>query len=133
MQTYLTYIVRTLLENEKSFRDTLLKELMTSYVNLTSQSEEHFVLRKVCSTLVTFFLRSNSAWRFPVRHILASLCGSQITEPGHVLGFDEAWNHVRHIHPQQLRSALWLSSSLVEEVTRIEGKGAERLVANIHL
>jgi len=124
----LAYPPRASLETEDGLRDTVLAELIASYVNFTNQLEQQFVLRKVSSTLAAFFLRSNASWPLPVRHVLTSLCAGQVVQPTEIDDFQQTWNRIQHISAPQLRSVLWLGSALVEEATRHELKGVERLV-----
>jgi hypothetical protein len=124
----LAYPPRAFLDKEDGLRNAVLTELIASYVNFTNQLEQQFVLRKVSSTLAAFFLHSNASWPLPVRHVLTSLCAGQIVQPTDIDNFQETWNRIQQISAPQLRSVLWLGSSLVEEATRHELKGAERLV-----
>jgi uncharacterized membrane protein len=124
----LAYPPRSFLEAENGLHDAVLAELIASYVDFTNQREQQFVLRKVSSTLAAFFLHSNASWPFPVRHVLTALCAGQIVQPTDVDDFQQTWNKIQQISTPQLRSVLWLGSSLVEEATRHELKGVERLV-----
>lgn len=110
-------------------RDAVLAELVSSYVTFTNQAEQRFVLRKLCSTLAAFFINPNSSWQFPVRHVLTSFCGGQLTEHEDTEDFYKSRARVQHMNPLQLRNTLWLSSSIVEEVTKIDLKGLERSVS----
>jgi hypothetical protein len=111
-------------------RDVVLAELIASYVNFTNELEQQFVLRKVSSTLAAFFLHSNASWQLPVRHVLTSLCAGQIVQPTEIDDFQKTWVRIQQISAPQLRGVLWLGSSLVEEATRHELKGTERLVCH---
>lgn len=111
-------------------REAVLADLIQSYVNFTNQLEQKFVLRKVCSTLAAFYLHPKSSWRFPVRHVLISLCDNQIAEHEGVNDFYKVWSGIEHETPMRLRSALWLGSSVVEEVAKSDVKGEERSVSH---
>jgi hypothetical protein len=116
---------------QDELRDFVLEDLIASYVNFTNQMEQQFVLRKVSSTLAAFALHPNSSWHFPLRHVLASLCDARIEQHEDINDFHKTWTSIQHIHPPQLRSALWLGSSLAEEVTKSDVKGVERSVSRI--
>jgi hypothetical protein len=125
----LTHSNRALLETQDGLRNAVLGALIASYVKFTSESEQKFVLRKVCTTLAAFFLHSNTSWQFPVRHILASLCDGRLIEYEKVGDFQKTWSGLQNVTSQKLCSALWLSSSLVEEVTKSDLGGVERSVS----
>lgn len=109
----------------------MLADLVASYVEFTNESEQQFVLRKICSTLAAFFLHPSSCWHFPVRYVLLSLCGNQIAESEGLEDIYKAWSRIQHVNPMRLRSVLWLCSSLAEEVAKSDVKGDERSVLTI--
>ncbi len=86
------------------------------------------MLRKVCSTLAAFFLHPNSSWQLPIRHLL-TFYGAQVSEHEETDDVQKTWDNIQHVSPSQLRSVLWLGSSLVEEVTKLDVKGLERSVS----
>jgi hypothetical protein len=124
----LTPPIRASLQNQQGLREAILSILIASYVKFTSQSEQQYVLRKVCSTLAAFFLHPNSFWDLPVRDIVTSLCHGQRAQEGSIHDFSQTWARIEHISSLNLRSALWLCSSLVEETTKTDLKGPERYV-----
>ncbi len=122
----MAHFLRTSLETKNGLQDQVLAELVTSYVIYSSQLEQQFVLRKVCSTLAAFYLYPNSGWQSPVRHVLTSLCAGQFVPPEQVDDSQKVWTQIQYINAPQLRSSLWLGSALVEELTRQDLKATER-------
>lgn len=128
-QKCLAHFARAFLESQDGLHEAVIVKLIASYVNFTNQSEQPYVLRKVCSTLAAYFLHPNSSWQFPVRHVLKSLCDGQVAEHGGLDTVQEIWSTVPHVKPSQLRGVLWLASSLIEELTKLDVKGTERSVS----
>lgn len=119
------------LGKDENLRQQLLQQLIRRYAILTNAPDVAFVLRKLCSTLVTYFVQPTSGWQFPVRDVLASILehgsASQfqyVTQLG-ITEINSLVPSMKAITYEQLRSVLWLSLSLVEDVLRSEPKGAD--------
>ncbi|KAK0863131.1 member of the karyopherin-beta [Friedmanniomyces endolithicus] len=98
---------------------TIQMRLVSWLVRLSRQGEGAMVIRKLCSTLTTFFIRSPSLWRRPLMHVGASLqTGGPVTE-------DEAIDLSAERLSEALNSSetavlLWFSASLADEVSRLD-------------
>jgi hypothetical protein len=127
------------LTKDADLRQQLFQQVLLRYAYLTNLPDLPFVLRKLCSTLVAYFSQPTSEWRLPVRGVLAA-----IFEHGSAAQFQ----HVRQygtsdvaalmppmetITYHQLRGILWLSLSLVEDVSRSDPKSMEGYDSVIHL
>ncbi len=119
-----------LARNDK-LRNELLQQIVSQYAVLTNAQDTAYVLRKLCSTLVAYFLQSSSEWQLPIRHVLAS-----ISEHQPALQWQQGTKPLtsqaiallssgKPIGYHQLRGILWLCLSLVEDVVRSDPKGRE--------
>ncbi|KAL2753843.1 hypothetical protein ACRALDRAFT_1043928 [Sodiomyces alcalophilus JCM 7366] len=77
------------------------------------------VIRKLISALVTFFLHFPNRGRPLIRHLCLSLSSSQYQLHGidTLLGINAV---VRKLEPEELRAALWLTGTLVEEAGKTD-------------
>lgn len=62
---------------DDSLRNTLIQNILSSYVRLVNQNEVNFVLQKLCSTLTAVFHKPTSMWLFPLRNTCASVLHGQ--------------------------------------------------------
>ncbi|TKA78591.1 hypothetical protein B0A55_03875 [Friedmanniomyces simplex] len=99
---------------------TIQMRLISWLVRLSRQGEGAMVIRKLCSTLTTYFVRSPTLWQRPLTHVGVSLqTGDSITE-------DEA-NDVsaerlsKALNPSETVILLWFSATLADEVSRLDG------------
>jgi hypothetical protein len=93
-----------------------------------------FVLRKLCSTLVAYFVQPTSDWLFPVRDVLASIFQPELQRVTQ-LGTPEVELLVppmKTITYEQLRGVLWLSLSLVEDALRSDPRGIDGSETHFH-
>lgn len=119
------------LTKDADLRQQLFQQILLRYAYLTNLPDLPFVLRKLCSTLVAYFSQSTSEWRLPIREVLAA-----IFEHGSAAQFQHVTQYgtsdvavllppMETITYQQLRGILWLSLSLVEDVSRCDPKSIE--------
>ena len=119
------------LAHNDTLRNELLQQIVSRYAVLTNAQDTAYVLRKLCSTLVAYFLQSSSEWQLPIRHVLTS-----IFEHQPVLQWQQRSQLLtsraitllstgKPIDYHQLRGILWLCLSLVEDVLRSDPKGNE--------
>ena len=109
------------LAEDNDLRHQLLKSLVETYLALTNLGDAAFVLQKLSSTLVAYYLKPTSAWVFPIRQLAMSF------ESGHLEDNHAAVEHlVSHMKWQtlsftQLRSILWFVATLSEDVEKLRG------------
>ena len=99
--------------------------MLSWLVRFVSRNEEDLVVRKLCGTLVTYFLRFPSSWVQCLRQVIYSLCEGHVVpyalaeesepRPEILSGFNRA----------QIMAALWFSSSLVETAARVDKRSIE--------
>lgn len=122
--------------------DELAKELLATLINWVLQSlgegSAAFVIKKLCSALITFFLHYPSLWANCLRHFVYCLdVGSAVP----LESVDEKLPTtvlVEGLEPQKLKLAIWFATALVEEVGKTDMNSSkfmpvhERTVKNGH-
>jgi hypothetical protein len=117
-------------------RSYLLEALVTNYIRLVTLPDSNFVLRKLVSTLITFFARPDSGWTLPIRHILACMISrnyvseESLPEVAQLLGrSDSLFNH-------HLKGILMVTTIMAEDLssqassTIDDSKLSSRVAAN---
>ncbi|KAI9729993.1 MAG: hypothetical protein M1834_006191 [Cirrosporium novae-zelandiae] len=97
--------------------EALQQRLIGWLVRLVGQGEKPLVIRKLCSTLVSYFLHLRVSWILCIRQVIYSLInGDYVPE-----------NAIQELQPQALNlqssqrlAALWFTSALAEEGARCE-------------
>ncbi|ROT38867.1 hypothetical protein SODALDRAFT_311989 [Sodiomyces alkalinus F11] len=99
----------------------LLHNLTQWIVRSLKDGSGIIVIRKLISALVTFFLHFPNQGRLLIRHLCVSLSSPQAQYPlcsiGTSVGIDAV---LRKLELQQLRAALWLTGTLVEEAGKTD-------------
>ncbi|KXJ94562.1 armadillo-type protein [Microdochium bolleyi] len=131
----LTIIVKL---NTESLSDenaiAVLQQLVTWLTASTQDSSAAIVTKKLCSALVTHFIHYSHVWQRPVGHLIRSLRYGQ-TEPADEAPAEIA-EAVRSLSAERALTAIWFTSSLVEEAGKTDLKSTkyislhERLVAS---
>lgn len=108
-------------------QDTLeiRRTLLSWLARLFARGESQLVMRKLCSTLATYFVLPGSAWQQCVRHIVCCLYRSDYVE-------EEALSAEPPIGEMFLRSSasatsvtFWFATSLAEEVGKLDPQNAQ--------
>ncbi|KAK4217330.1 armadillo-type protein [Rhypophila decipiens] len=124
----LTIIVK-LNRDSAALTDDLAKELLSTLINWVFQSlaegSASFVVKKLCSALITFFLHFPALWEQSIRHFVYCLdVGSAVP----VEGVDEKLPTtvlVEGLEPQRLKVAIWFATALVDEVGKTDMNSAK--------
>ena len=91
----------------------VLERLLSWLKRLISQQEGHLVLRKLASTLVTFFVRSPFHWQRPLSRVISALRQDvQETE------VDQKMIHDLPDSPMIV--LLWFCGALVDELNKVD-------------
>lgn len=109
----------------------VLENLIGFDVTFTNGSEQSFVIQKVTSTLAAVFMRSFNSVRLPVRKLSLAFIAAHTTLNGDADELQNVWARAGQATARQVRSLLWLSSSLVEEAGRSDLAQNERLAARL--
>ena len=95
---------------------SVLEKLLLWLVRLANCMEKPFITKKICAALVAYFLRPNVSWRHCVRHLLCCF-GIGGVVPSHAVSKQMPTAElILDLEPYQLKTALWFSTILVEEI-----------------
>lgn len=84
------------------------------------------VIRKLCSTLVVYFLQFSASWSLPVKHLVLCLCADQFVATTDVKNAPEVQQLVSQLTPQKVLAALWFVTTLAEEVSKTDGNNIKQ-------
>lgn len=120
-------------EADGAYRETLgsedaallLDRLLLWVVRLVNAAEGALVLRKMCASLVTYFLRPSVFWQHCIRHLLCCFrAGSPVAQQS--LSENPPTDElVRQLSQLQLLTSLWFCVGLVEEVGKTDDASIE--------
>lgn len=95
----------------------LLESLLRSYVRLTLASDEKFVLQRLVSTLVTFFLKADSNWMLALRHTLACLISGDYVPQNNLPSVRTMLDNNENVSIGSLKGLMMFALTLAEEDT----------------
>ena len=95
---------------------SVLDKLLLWLVRLTSCMEKPLITKKICASLVAYFLRSKIFWRHCVRHLLCCFNVGGVVPSEAVSKNIPTAALALNLTAYQLKTALWFSTILVEEV-----------------
>ena len=100
---------------------TVQSRLLSWTVRLVQQDEKKLVLKKLCSTLCTYFIRSPVLWQNPLLHLAISLQQGEVV---HDLPIDDRETVMNKalsaLTSQQIVVLLWFAATLAEEVGKVD-------------
>ena len=94
----------------------LLDRLLLWLVRLTNAREGALVLRKLCSTLVAYFLRPSVTWDRCVRHIVCCLNFGDVVSLHDLPSMPSTIDILSNLDTLRVKVVLWFAAALVEEV-----------------
>lgn len=119
---------RYLLSDQENCRDSLkeaeIGQLLHRLLNwLTLRikfNEGPLVVKKLCTALVAYFLRSSASWERCLLHLICSLSEGEPVSYELMMSehYDVASRVVTSLEAPQLLTAIWFATTLVEEVGR---------------
>jgi hypothetical protein len=119
-------LIRDSLSPEEA--SSLLDRLLLWLVRLTNSMEKPLVLRKICASLVAYFLRPRIIWEHCVRHLICCFSVGDVVPSQTVSQHPSTAELVIKLSELQLTTALWFSSNLVEEVGKTNISSLETYV-----
>lgn len=103
-------------------RDRLIDWL----VRFSSLGLAQLVIRKLCSTLVVFFIRFPDYWDDCIRHIICSLCFGRFVSAAELPQLPPSEILLEVAEPRMKITALWFSAVLVEEVGKVDSRNVKK-------
>lgn len=83
-------------------------------------------MRKLCSTLVAYFLQFSESWTKCVKHLMYCLCINQPVSYSILQEAPETTVLVREISNERAIALFWFATSLVEEVGKTDSNSMKQ-------
>lgn len=106
----------------------LLQRLLTWLIQLVHAGERPFVIRKLCSALVAYFLKPSTSWKRCLRHLLSCFAAGRVVGPDELSRFPSSHELLIQLNTLQLKTTLWFATALVEEVGKTSSKTSQTYV-----
>jgi hypothetical protein len=84
-------------------------------------------MRKLCSTLVVYFLQFSESWSRSVKHLLCCLSAGHVTPYCTIEEMPETSQLIESITDEKATIVLWFASNLVEEVGKTDSSSMKQL------
>lgn len=107
--------------------EALLQTLIGWLIRRLENGEGALVVRKLCSTLVAYFLQFSIAWNKCVKHLMYCLCSGQAIRYGELDDSPNTMILVQRLAPEQAVVIFWFASNLVEEVGKTDSNSMKQL------
>ncbi|OQO04534.1 hypothetical protein B0A48_09456 [Cryoendolithus antarcticus] len=109
----------------------ILQRLVSWFVRLVNATDKPLVIRKLCSTLVTFFTRVPFAWKRPLLHLICAFSvGPETLEDVEAITTSTE-ELLQGLSTHQYVALLWFTASLADELTKMEYSGPKH--ARLHV
>ena len=100
----------------------LCTRLVGWLVRLVDEDASSLVVKKLCSTLVVFFIRFPESWPNCLRHLIYCLSVGQARSVTEIPDAPSPSRLLRTMKPGAKLAALWFAAILVEEVGKVDTK-----------
>lgn len=116
-------------DEDEGAREELQEGLIGAFVQLVNAQDGPFVLLKLCSAITAYFVKDGT-WHTSLRQVFLSLLQGKYVPRERVADSSTLMQTLLSMNFYQLRGALWLASTLVEDVSRLD-TGTSRSAALI--
>jgi hypothetical protein len=128
----LTFILYRRPSLDEQNAQAVLQRLIHWLVRLVNQAESPMVIRKLCSTLVTFFTRAPFRWQRPLFHLICSFRHGDALSVEEVETIDVPTNQlIPALSVAQLTSLYQFSATLADELGKSDYNGTSQ--ARLHV
>ena len=104
----------------------LLQNLLGWLIRCLDSGEGALVVRKLCSTLVAYFLQFSVSWSRCVKHVMYCLCVGQPTPYEALDEAPESTLLIRNISNEKAVVIFWFAATLVEEVGKTDSNSMKQ-------
>ncbi|KAI4213711.1 MAG: hypothetical protein LQ351_003677 [Letrouitia transgressa] len=108
---------------------SLLDRLLHWLVKLVAVGEGQLVLRKLCTSLVAYFLCPLASWDKSLRHLLCCFQAGSAVRTDALGQFPSTSDLIRRMDRLQTLTILWFATTLIEEVGKITPISAQTSVS----
>lgn len=112
----------------KDDADEVLRQLISWLILSLRRSSSPLVIRKLCSTLVVYFLNFLAAWTRCIRYLVLCLLAGEAVDIVNVENAPETSLLVQSLAPEDFSAALCFSALLAEEVGKTDGNNIKQCV-----
>lgn len=132
MELLLTLFLDRRASLDEENAQAVLQRLIHWLVRLVNQAESPMVIRKLCSTLVTFFTRAPFRWQRPLFHLICSFRHGDALSTEEVETIDVPTNQlIPALSTAQLTSLYQFSATLADELGKSDYNGTSQ--ARLHV
>lgn len=100
--------------------DSLLTKLLDWFMHCVEGNDSPLVLKKLCSTLVTYFVLSNATWTTAIRHVLCCLQSRRALPMQTLEGFPPTKDLLLLLRPVQLQLLMIFVTDLAIDAAKID-------------
>jgi len=100
----------------------LCTRLIAWLVRIVNEGAPPLVVKKLCSTLVVFFVRFADSWANCVRHLICCLAAGRAAPESEFADMPASSRLLSTMGPGAKLAALWFTTILVEEVGKVDTK-----------
>ena len=95
---------------------SLLDRLIEWLIQLVIAGESQLVVRKLCSSLIAYYLRPAGRWTHCIRHLVLSFIEGRVVPSNKLAEGLKTASAVAELRSPCLMAILWFATGLVEEV-----------------
>ncbi len=89
-------------------------------------SEGALVVRKLCSTLVVYFIQFSTSWADCVKHIMYCMCANEAIPYDQLSAAPETPVLVQSISNERAMAVFWFAATLVDEVGKMDSNNMKQ-------
>ena len=103
---------------------SLFDRLISWLVRLVEATEKPLVLRKLCTSLVAYFLRPSVSWDHCIRHLICCFSVGNVVSSQSLSQYPSTAELVSKLNHLQRMTILWFCVCLIEEVGKTNAASA---------
>ena len=120
----LTFLIRYRASLDQQNAEAVLQRLIFWTVKSVEKGDSSMVVRKLCSTLVTYFFRSRATWETPLFHLVCSFRQGDAVPVDDVKAANVTTEQLLpSLSVPQLQCLFWFSAALADEIGKMEYSG----------
>jgi hypothetical protein len=104
----------------------VLERVINWLVQCLNSGVPQVVTRKLCSTLVVYFMHFSSTWTNCIKHLLCCLKADQFIPQEALSQAPPTLNMLEDMSSSKVVAALWFAISLVEEVGKTDSSNIKQ-------
>jgi hypothetical protein len=105
----------------------LLQTLISWLIRCMEISEGALVVRKLCSTLVAYFLQFSTSWERCIKHLMYCLCTNEALPYNSLDDAPDTATLIQNLSDAKAVAIFWIATTLVEEVGKTDSNSMKQL------